>query len=69
MFLGMHELLKRKLEETRTEVWTFFRIAHVYYFASDPDISNDVAQYRMHAILPIYVVNYLTMLREQQPSS
>lgn len=41
-----HELLKRKLDELRTDVHTFFRLAHIYRFGTDPDLSNEVAQYQ-----------------------
>lgn len=54
-----HELLRKKMDETKTDEQTFFRLAHIYCFGTDPDLSNDVAQYRMHAIIPRYVVRYL----------
>jgi hypothetical protein len=53
----------RKLNELNLEVWTFFRIAHVHQFGTDPDLSNDVAQYRMHAVIPQYVCAYLRSLQ------
>jgi hypothetical protein len=57
-----HELLHRKLTELRTDVYTFFRLAHVWSFGTDPDLSNEVAQYRMHAVIPKYVCTYLDSL-------
>ncbi len=54
-----HELLRKKLSETRTDEQTFFRLAHIYCFGTDPDLSNDVAQFKLHAIIPRYVVRYL----------
>ena len=54
-----HELLRQRLSETKTDEQTFFRLAHIYLFGSDPDLSNDVAQYKLHAIIPRYVVRYL----------
>lgn len=57
-----HELLRQKLDELRVDVYTFFRLAHIYCFGTDPDISTEVAQYTMHAIIPKYVEKYLDTL-------
>lgn len=57
-----HEKLRRKLEELRIDVHTFFRIAHVHEFGTDPDMSNQVAQWRMHAVIPRFVCDYLDSL-------
>lgn len=54
-----HELLRRKLDELQMEVHPFFRVAHVWSFGTDPDLNDDVAQYRIHGIIPIYVSKYL----------
>ena len=43
---------------------TFFRIAHVWAFGTDPDVSTDVAQFKLHAIVPPYVRKYLHHIRE-----
>lgn len=53
-------MLRKKLEELKVDEQTFFRIAHVYFFGTDPaGICTDVAQYRIHAIIPTYVTRYL----------
>lgn len=57
-----HELLRQKLDELRLDVYTFFRLAHIYSFGTDPDISTDVAQFSLHAIIPRYVEKYLDTL-------
>lgn len=57
-----HELLRQKLDELRVDIYTFFRLAHIYCFGTDPDISTEVAQYTMHAIIPKYVEKYLDTL-------
>lgn len=56
------EMLRRKLEELNTDVHMFFRIAHCYRFGTTPDLHDDVCQYKLHAIVPIYVREYLDML-------
>lgn len=56
------EMLRRKLEELRTDVHTFFRIAYCYKFGCTPDLNDDVSQFKMHMIVPIYVREYLDML-------
>ena len=59
-----HAFLKNKLNELRTDEATFFRMAHVFFFGSDPDLSTDVAQFKLHAIIPRYVMRYLDHLAE-----
>ena len=58
-----HELLKRKLEELKVDELTFFRIAHVWAFGTDPDLHNEVAQYKLNAIIPKYVERYVQSLQ------
>lgn len=57
-----HDLLRRKMSETKSDEQTFFRMAHIFLFGTDPDLSNDVAQYKLHAIIPVYVIRYLEQL-------
>ena len=59
----MHLFLVAKLNQLRLDDVTFFRIAHVWAFGTDPDLSTDVAQYRLHALIPRYVVSYLKTLQ------
>jgi hypothetical protein len=54
-----NELLKRKLEELKLDPLTFFRLCHVYFFGSDPDLSGDVLRYKEQAVVPVYVIRYL----------
>lgn len=56
------ELLRRKLDELRMDVHTFFRVSHVWCFGTDPDLNDDVAQFRLHSVIPRYVVRYLDNL-------
>lgn len=59
----MHLFLVNKLNQLKVDAHTFFRIAHVWAFGTDPDLSNDVAQYELHALIPRYVVSYLKSLQ------
>lgn len=59
----MHLFLVNKMDQLKVDVLTFFRIAHVWAFGTDPDLSTDVAQYQLHAIIPRYVVNYLKSIQ------
>jgi len=39
---------------------TFFRLAHIWAFSGrDPQIHDDVAQFKLHGIIPKYVQRYL----------
>lgn len=49
---------------TKTDKETFFRIAFIYWYGSDADTSNDVAQFKLHAICPWYVLRYVEILME-----
>lgn len=57
-----NELLERKLTELRTDVHTFFRIAHTYMFGTCPELTGDVQLYNTQKIIPVYVRNYLNEL-------
>ncbi len=59
----MHLYLVSKLNQLNVDDITFFRIAHVWAFGTDPDLSSDVAQYRLHTLIPRYVVSYLKSLQ------
>jgi len=47
---------------TKTDEQTFFRKAHVFSYGADADVSNDVAQFKMHAIVPFYVRKYVSVI-------
>lgn len=57
-----HELLQRKVAELRTDVKTFFRMAHVNQFGTDPDVQDDIGRYKIGGIIPVYVQRYLDTL-------
>jgi hypothetical protein len=54
-----HEMLRRKLKETNTDVLTFFRAAYCYKFGCDANLTQDVIDYRDKAIIPVYVRQFL----------
>lgn len=58
--------LKQKLNELNVEDVTFFRIAHIYQFGTNPDQWDSIAQFRLHGIIPRYVQNYLKMLQAKE---
>jgi hypothetical protein len=38
---------------------SLFLAAHVYVFGATEDVSNDVAQFKMHCVIPFYVLTYV----------
>lgn len=61
MLLALVEVINRK----KTDEQTFFRSAYMWAFCKDCDVSNDVAQYKLHAIIPPYVKRYLAHLQQE----
>lgn len=55
--------LVNKMRQLKADELTFFRIAHVWAFGTDPDLHDDVAQFKLHGIVPVYVRNYLKTLQ------
>lgn len=60
---GMLLFLVNKLRQLNTDELTFFRVAHVWAFGTDPDLHDDVAQFKLHGVVPVYVKNYLKTLQ------
>jgi hypothetical protein len=63
---NMHLYLINKMNELKVEPITFFRIAHVNIYGTDPDMHNLVAQYKLHGIIPQHVIMYLRRLQESE---
>ena len=59
-----NEELLRAMRKADCDTQTFFRIAHIHQFGTDPDVSTDVAQFKLHAIVPPYVCKYLQHIKE-----
>lgn len=60
---GMLLFLTNKMRQLNMDALTFFRVAHVWAFGTDPDLHDDVAQFLLHGVVPIYVRNYLKTLQ------
>lgn len=61
MQLKVSEALQRS---TATEE-EFFLIAYCYIFGCTADLSNDVAQWKLHGIVPYYLSVYCNHILEQ----
>lgn len=61
MILAVVETIHRlKVDEQ-----TFFRIAHVWSFGTEPDNpTTDLCQWRLHGIVPPYVRKYVSYINE-----
>ena len=44
----------------------FFRFAHIWRFGKDADMSNHIAQFLMHAIVPPFAQLYVHHIEESQ---
>jgi hypothetical protein len=53
------ELVRKKLIELNTDVYTFFRICHIKKFGKDPDLHDTVAQFLLHGTVPTFVQEFL----------
>lgn len=42
----------------------FFKLAFVFCFGVTADVSTDVAQFKLHAIVPAYVLQYVKVILE-----
>jgi len=52
------------MNRLKVDEQTFFRLAHVWSFGTDPDVSTDVAQFKLHAVVPHYVRKYVQHIKE-----
>jgi len=62
----MHLYLVYEMRRLKVDELTFFRIAHVWSFGTDPDLHDDVAQYKLHAVIPKYVEKYVQNLQQER---
>lgn len=51
--------VKKALQRLNADDITFFRLAHVWSFGTDPDLSNDVKRFKETDFVPAYVQKYL----------
>lgn len=59
MILYMHNVM----DQMRVDEFMFFRIAHQWRFGRDLLGGDDVAQYRLHAVIPKYAQEFLRHLQ------
>ena len=55
----MHDLLKAELERLRVTEDELFEYVHTVTRQGAYDPTNDVAQYRLHGVIPAFVRMYL----------
>lgn len=56
--------LVNTMDRLRVDERTFFRIAHIWCFGTDPDLGNDVQEFKLFGRIPKYVQRYLNHLKE-----
>lgn len=56
--------LVETLNRLRRDDLSFFQEAYIWAFKKEGEVSNDVVQYRLHAIIPKYVQKYLQHIKE-----
>jgi len=42
----------------------FFRLAHIFCFGSDANVTTDVVQFKMNAVVPPYALTYARVVLE-----
>lgn len=62
----MYLYLREKIRSLGDDEQQFFRTAYMWRFGKDADVSTDVCQYRLHAIIPPYVQNYVCYLQARE---
>lgn len=57
----------RKCNSLRLSVLEYFEVAYMATFGKPhPNVGDDYAQYRLHSVLPGYVVSYLKKQQEAE---
>lgn len=62
----MHLYLAETMRSLGKDEQTFFRAAYMWRFGKDYDCVNDVCQYRLHALIPKYVVEYVDNIQKEE---
>lgn len=55
--------LKNKMLQLRADELTMCRIAHIWAFGTDPDLTDDARLLRDHGVIPPYLRSYLKTLQ------
>lgn len=66
MVMEMLLYLAHKIQETGGDEQQFFRTAYMWRFGKDYACANDICQYRLHAIVPKYVVEYIQHIQSKK---
>lgn len=64
--MDMFLYLAHKIHEAGGDEQRFFRCAYMWRFGKDYDCVTDVVQYKLHAIVPRYVQDYVRHLQSSQ---
>lgn len=62
----MHLWLADRMVRDHTEPKQFFRIAHVWRFERDVDVSRDVLTYKVGGIIPQYVQEFVRNIQQKE---
>lgn len=62
----MYLYLREKIRTLGDDEQRFFRTAYMWRFGKDHDCVTDVCQYRLHAIIPKYVADYIHYLQQNE---
>ena len=60
----MHLFLIQYITTNKIQIQDFFRSAYIWKYAKDRDPWNDVAQYKLHGIIPSYVGDYIKNIQK-----
>lgn len=58
--------LRYYMNQAMVDEQSFFRSAYMWRFGKDADVSNDVCQYTLHAIVPKYVEEYVIHIQGKE---
>lgn len=58
--------LRHCINQAKADEQSFFRSAYMWRFGKDADVSNDVCQYKLHAIVPKYVEEYVIHIQGKE---
>lgn len=58
--------LKEKIKQCGGDELMFFQTAYLYWFDKYNECVADVAQYRLYAVIPPYVYNYVKHLQRAE---
>ena len=64
--MDMFLYLANKIHELGDDPQRFFRAAYMFKFGKDYDCVTDVVQYKLHAIVPHYVEDYVRHIQSSQ---